>query len=64
VTRFYLRWPVLPFISWRFGKHAGYAGAKIWGVDSPSYKHWLPESEVYAGSQAIMFSIRPHANLE
>jgi len=52
------------FISWRFGRHGGYIGAKCYGVDSPAYKHWLPASEVYEGSQAIMFSIRPHANLE
>ena len=47
------------FISWRTPWKAGYWGAKIYGVDSEAYKNWLPENEVYAGSQALMFSIRP-----
>lgn len=60
----YIKWPIIPFISWKFGKHGGYIGAKAYGVDSPAYKHWLPEEEVYEGSQAIMFSVRPFATLE
>ena len=64
VYRRFISWPVVPFVSWRFGKRAGYIGAKIWGVDSPAYKNWLPEHEVYDGSQAFMISIRPFATLE
>jgi hypothetical protein len=64
VWRFFLRWPLLPFLSWKFGKHGGYIGAKAYGVDSPDYKNWLPEDEVYDGSEALMIGIRPHANLD
>ena len=55
------------FISWRFGNHGGYIGAKAYGVDSPEYKKWPAmknlQHEIYDGSQAIMFSVRPHATL-
>jgi hypothetical protein len=63
VFRAFCRWPICPFISWRFGSHGGYIGAKAYGVDSPAYNNWLPPEEVYDGSQAIMLSIRPFANL-
>ena len=63
VTRFFLKWPIFPFISYRLGNRVGYAGAKIYGVDSQAYKLWLPPSDVYEGSQAIMFSIRPFAKV-
>lgn len=63
VLHFFLGWPIIPFISWRIGNRGGYFGAKIYGVDSEAYKNWLPAEEVYDGSQAIMFSIRPFANL-
>jgi len=63
VFRAFCRWPVLPFISWRFGSKGGYIGAKIYGVDSPEYKNWLPEKDVFEGSQAIMLSIRPFASM-
>jgi hypothetical protein len=54
----------MPFIAWRwpFSK-AGYAGFKLFGVDSPAYKNWLPLEEVYEGSQACCFSLRPFAGL-
>lgn len=37
----------------------GYIGAKVFGVDSPEYKNWLPEECVYEGSNAMAWSIRP-----
>lgn len=37
----------------------GYAGFKLYGVDSPEYKNWLPSWDVYNGSQALCFSLRP-----
>lgn len=64
VARFFVRFPVLPFISYRIGNRAGYFGAKAYGVDSPEYKNWLPAEDVFDGSQAIMFSIRPFATIK
>ena len=64
VTRFFFKWPLFPFISYRFGNRVGYAGAKIYGADAQAYKRWLPPSDVYEGSQAIMFSIRPFAKVD
>ena len=58
-------WLLTPgkFIAWRFDKRSGYAGSKVYGVDPPIYATWLcaPE-EVYDGSLAMCFSIRPFAN--
>jgi hypothetical protein len=51
----------IPYVAWRFGSVAGYIGAKVYGVDSPEYKHWLPEKHVYEGSQAFCLSFRPFA---
>ncbi len=64
-VRFYCPWRILPFLSWRVGKHGGYIGAKIYGVDSPAYKKTLPveEGEVFDGSLAMQLSIRPYARL-
>jgi len=64
VTRFFLKWPIFPFISYRFGNRAGYFGAKAWGVDNEAYKNWLPLEDIYTGSEAIMFSIRPFATIK
>lgn len=58
-------WLLTPgkFIAWRFDKRSGYAGSKVYGVDSTVYPLWLcaPE-EVYDGSLAMCLSIRPFAN--
>lgn len=65
VIHFFLRWPLIPFVSWRIGKRGGYIGAKGFGVDSDAYKNWLPPAEVYPGSQAVMLiSVRPFATLD
>lgn len=66
VIRFFCKWPVLPFIAWKwpFVKKAGYIGAKLYGADPVAYKNWMPETDVYPGSQAVCFSIRPFASLE
>lgn len=58
VFRAFVRWPVLPFLSVRFGRFGFYVGAKGYGVDSPAYRNWLPGAEVFTGSQAIMLSVR------
>lgn len=63
VFRFWLEWPIAPYITWRVGNCGGYIGAKIYGVDSEAYRNWLPPSEVYVGSLAMMFSIRLWAKL-
>ena len=57
VLRFYAHLP-LPFISWNLWGWRGYLGAKVYGADSPAYKNWMSESDVYEGSQAIQFSGR------
>lgn len=56
----------MPFVMWRwpFTSRAGYAGYKLYGVDSEHYKTFLPPEEVYPGSQACHFSIRPFANIQ
>lgn len=55
----------MPFIAWRwpFSQKGGYIGFKLYGVDSPNYALMLPVHEVFPGSQACHFSIRPFANL-
>lgn len=65
VIRFFCKWPVLPFIAWRwpFTTRGGYLGCKLYGVDPEVYKQWIDPKEVYLGSQAVCFSIRPFANL-
>jgi len=64
ILRFFLKYQVLPFISYRIGKRAGYIGAKAYGVDSEAYKNWMPEGSVYKGSQALCFSMRPFATMK
>jgi len=56
--RFWCPIPVLPWVSWNLWGWRGYLGAKIYGADSPAYVNWMPESDVYAGSQALQFSAR------
>lgn len=59
VLRWRCRWPVLPYIACRWGRFGFYMGWKIYGVDAPEYKDWLCDpAEVYAGSQAMCFTIR------
>ena len=59
-------WLPLPFVAWKwpFIDRVGYAGFKLWGVDSPEYKNWIDSSEVYEGSQALCTSIRPFASIK
>lgn len=60
---FFIKWPIIPFISWKVGSKGGYIGAKAYGVDSLTYKDWAGEENIYEGSQAIMISIRPFATI-
>jgi hypothetical protein len=65
VVRFFCKLPILPFIAWKwpFMDRAGYIGFKPYGADSPAYKNWMPAEDVYDGSQALCFSIRPFARM-
>lgn len=63
VLRFRSKVP-LPFLAWRLGRWTGYVGFKVYGVDSPSYVPWAGAAEVYEGSQAMHFSVRPFARSE
>ena len=65
VIRFFCKYPVLPFIAWRwpFSNRGGYLGFKLYGVDPIVYKNWIAEKDVYLGSQAVCLSARPFANL-
>lgn len=66
------------FVSWRFGRWRGYAGLKVYGVDSPAYREWAPCNHIYPqtrvpnldgstltlpGSQAMCFSLRPFSTI-
>lgn len=63
VFRYFLRWPLLPYVAVKWGRFGFYAGAKIFGVDSDAYKEWLcPPEEVYDGSLALCFTIRFSTN--
>lgn len=64
VWRTYCSLPILPWISYRFGKRAGYIGFKVYGADSDAYKNWMNPDDVYPGSQALMPSIRLFATLD
>jgi hypothetical protein len=64
IWRTYCRIPLLPVLAYRFGRRAGYLGFKVYGADSPAYKHWMPPEDVYAGSLALQISIRPFATLK
>lgn len=65
IVRYRCRRAWLPYLSWRFGRWAGYLGWKIYGVDAPVYAQWLCEPrEVYAGSQALCLTARPFATLK
>lgn len=60
----YTRIP-LPFVTMRLGWWGFCFGAKGFGVDSESYKRWLPEGEIFEGSQAIMlFTFRMTTTLK
>lgn len=61
--KWFCKWPIIPFISWRFKNKGGYLGAKVYGVDSPEYLKWMPSEYVYPGSQAICITIRPFATI-
>jgi len=62
VLRFYCPIPILPFVMWNLWGWRGYAGAKIYGVDSEAYKNWMPTEDVYNGSLALHFSARLSIN--
>jgi hypothetical protein len=62
----FLIWLLTPgkMISWRADKHGGYAGFKVYGVDYPIYGKWLCDpAEIYPGSLAMCWTIRPFARL-
>jgi len=61
VLRFYSYVP-LPFIAWNLFGWRGYCGMKIFGMDAPEYKYWMPTEDVYPGSQAMQFSARFNIN--
>jgi hypothetical protein len=58
VLRFWCPLPILPFISWNLWGWKGYAGAKVYGADSPEYKNWMEPADVFPGSFALHFSVR------
>ncbi len=58
ISRRYFKRAWLPFISIRIGSWGCYFGAKAYGVDSPAYKNYMDENEVYPGSVALMKSAR------
>jgi hypothetical protein len=63
----FLIWLLTPgkFICWRMDKKGGYAGFKAYGVDHDVYGLWLCKSaDIYDGSQALCWTIRPFATLE
>lgn len=64
VLRHTFTWMPLPFLAWRLGRWTGYIGAKVYGVHHEQYLHWLPAGEVFDGSQAFCFSLRPFARPE
>ena len=64
VMRWFCKWPILPFISWRCKKRQGYAGFKAYGADSEHYLNWMKHEDVYPGSQALCFSLRPFASVK
>ena len=64
VLRFFCKYPIFPFISYRLGKKGGYIGAKAYGADSEAYKNWMKPEEVYDGSRALCFSFRPFASMK
>ena len=63
VWRKLVKWPVLPFFAWRFKRKGGYVGFKCYGADPVVYKEWMPEVDVYPGSQALTLSFRPFASV-
>lgn len=63
VIRFSTSLAWLPWISWKVGKKGGYIGFKAYGADSDAYKNWMKPEEVYDGSEALCFSIRPFATI-
>lgn len=55
------RWvpnPTLPFLCLKIGRFGFYVGWKVYGVDAPEYKNWLPPEEVYVGSLALCLTAR------
>jgi len=54
----------LPYFAWRVGKYGGYMGFQTYGVDSPQYKNFLPDKDVYDGSQAMSLTVRFTTNVD
>lgn len=66
VKRWYCRWPVLPFFSYRRGRFGFYIGWKCFGVDNVALKGFpsINQAEVYDGSVALQgFTWRFSLNL-
>ena len=67
VWRTFYKWPILPFISWRFKSKGGYLGFKCFGVDAPAYKEWttgIKPEDVYKDSLALCLTCRPFATIK
>ena len=54
---FYSYLPI-PWITWNFWGWRGYLGAKVYGVDLPTYTSFTDSADVYEGSLAMMPGIR------
>lgn len=56
----FVRWPVLPFLSWGIGRWGGYVGFKAYGFDAPEYRDYpgVQPEDVRSGALALCFSIR------
>lgn len=52
------------WLSWKIGRKGGYSGTKIYGVDDPNYAAWAGAENVYPGSLAMHFSVRPFATIK
>jgi hypothetical protein len=62
VVRKYFPIPCCPFISIGWQEYGFYIGAKIFGFDLEAYKRYPeidPAKDVYVGSQAFCWSVRP-----
>lgn len=60
ITRWYCRWPVLPFLCVKLGRFGVYAGWKCYGFDLPNYLNWagITKADVYPGSLALELTAR------
>ena len=58
--RWHCKWPVLPFLTFKWGSFGMYVGFKAFGVDSEAYRDFplMQRADVYNGSVALTPSIR------